>query len=80
MRGVPEGRGESDRSANSPKCGNRRTWYCILPPGLRCAWPSPLVNEGGKGFSLYFSFFHSETASSSQQLFLGLEAWPLTQW
>ena len=28
----------------------------------------------------HFSFFHSETASSSQRLFLGLEAWPLTQW
>ena len=27
-----------------------------------------------------FSFFHSFTASSSQRLFLGLLAWPLTQW
>ena len=28
----------------------------------------------------YFSFFHSLTAISSQRLFLGLVAWPLTQW
>ena len=27
-----------------------------------------------------FSFFHSPTASSSQRLFFGLDAWPLTQW
>ena len=31
-------------------------------------------------FLLYFSFFHSATASSSQRLFLGLVAWPFTQW
>ena len=29
---------------------------------------------------VHFSFFHSPTANSSQRLFLGLEAWPLTQW
>ena len=27
-----------------------------------------------------FSFFHSLTAISSQRLFLGFVAWPLTQW
>ena len=31
-------------------------------------------------FFCHFSFFHSATASSSQRLFLGLVAWPLTQW
>ena len=25
------------------------TLYRILPPVLRCAWTSPLINEGGKG-------------------------------
>jgi len=28
----------------------------------------------------YRNFFHSATASSSQRLFIGLLAWPLTQW
>ena len=75
MRGVPRRGGGSQ-----PQCGfagvpmEKGTVCRILPPGLR---PSPLVNEGGE---THFSLFHSPTASSSQRLFLGLEAWPLTQW
>ena len=29
---------------------------------------------------IYFNFFHWATASSSQRLFMGFWAWPLTQW
>ena len=51
----------------------------MLPPPQRAHWGTPLTSAGGKA-SPYLNFFHSATASSSQRLFMGFSAWPLTQW
>ena len=49
MRGVTEGRGESlPQSVFAEVPMKEERYAAILPPVLRFAWTSPLVNEGGK--------------------------------
>ena len=48
MRGVPEGRGESAAVRIRRSAAIEDRLYRLLPPVLRFAWTSPLINEGGK--------------------------------
>ena len=48
MRGCPKGGGSPAALRFRRRVAIDATPYRILPPVLRCAWTSPLINEGGK--------------------------------